>query len=111
MKKQLNPVAEEILRTLAKFPDGAGIEDIKLNNSDIPLRTLQRWVANLSEQGTIIVSGKARATIYKLAVGEATSQSSVTEGETLIPLSAAGEHVRGRVTAPIQKRTLVGYNR
>lgn len=111
MKKQLNPVAEEILRILGKFPDGASIEDIKLNNSDIPLRTLQRWLANLSEQGTIIVSGKARATIYKLAVGEATPERAVTGGEALIPLSAAGERVRGLVTAPIQKRMPVGYNR
>jgi hypothetical protein len=96
---------------LARFPDGASIGDIKLSSSDISLRTLQRWLANLSGQGTIIVSGKARATIYKLAVGEATSERAVAEGEALIPLSAAGEHVRGLVTAPIQKRMPVGYNK
>lgn len=110
MKKEAKSIAGEILAILARFPEGAGIEDISLN-SPTPRRTLQRWLEKLAMDGTIDVSGKARATIYKLALAEAKPENSVTADETLIPLSLPGIYVRTRVTAPIQGRALVGYNR
>jgi Fic family protein len=112
MANKLKPIPDKILSILAKFPDGASIDGIRLSyDPNIQLRTLQRWLARLSEQGTITISGKARATIYKLAVTEATPERAAAKEETLIPLSEAGERIRDLVTAPIQKRTPVGYRR
>ena len=112
MTKQSKAVVDEILFILARFPGGASIEDIRLGyGTDIKLRTLQRRLAKLAEKGTITVSGKARATTYKLGVGEAAPERAVARDETLIPLSEAGERIRALVTAPIQKRKPVGYNR
>jgi hypothetical protein len=111
MKKEVKPIEGEILAILAKFPEGAGIEDISLNSPDTPRRTLQRWLEKLATEGIIHVSGKARATIYKLAIAEAKPENAVAADEALIPLSLPGEFVRSRVTTPIQGRTLVGYNR
>lgn len=111
MKKGVKSAAGEILTILARFPEGAGIEDISLNCPDTPRRTLQRWLEKLAMEGAIDVSGKARATIYKLAIAEAKPENAVAADEALIPLSLPGEFVRSRVTAPIQGRTLVGYNR
>ena len=111
MKKDVKPIAGEILAILARFPEGAGIEDISLNSPDTPRRTLQRWLEKLATEGIIDVSGKARATIYKLAIAEPKPENTVAADEVLIPLSLPGEFVRSRVTAPIQGRTLVGYNR
>jgi Fic family protein len=112
MATNLKPTPSEILSILARFPDGAGIEDIILAyDSKVQIRTLQRWLAKFLAEGEITVSGKARATIYKLAIAEAKPESAVAADETLIPLSLPGEYVRSRVTAPIQGRNLVGYNR
>jgi hypothetical protein len=111
MKKEVKPKAESILAILARFPEGAGIEDISLNSPDTPRRTLQRWLEKLAIEGTIDVSGKARATIYKLAIAEKPERAAAAAAETAIPLSLPGEYVRTRVTAPIQGRSLVGYNR
>jgi Fic family protein len=111
MKKEVKPIAGDILAILARFPEGAGIEDISLNSPDTPRRTLQRWLEKLATEGIIDVSGKARATIYKLTIAEAKPENAVAADEALIPLSLPGEFVRSRVTAPIQGRTLVGYNR
>jgi hypothetical protein len=111
MKKEVKSIADEILAILARFPEGAGIEDISLNSPDTPRRTLQRWLEKLAMERAIDVSGKARATIYKLAIAEAKPEGAVAADETLIPLSLPGEYVRTRVAAPIQGRTLVGYNR
>jgi hypothetical protein len=109
MAKKSEPIADEILSILAKFPDGASIEDIVINYPDVQIRTLQRRLAKLSEQGTILVAGKARATIYKLAVN---GEASVTpENESLIPLSEAGKRIRSLITAAIQQRTPIGYQR
>lgn len=112
MATNLKPTASEILSILARFPEGAGIEDIAIGyDSKVQPRTLQRWLAKLLTEGTVTVSGKARATIYKLAIAEAKPESVAAADDTLIPLSLPGEYVRTRVTAPIQGRTLVGYNR
>lgn len=46
MKKEVKPIAGDILAILAKFSEGAGIEDISLNSPDTPRRTLQRWLEN-----------------------------------------------------------------
>ena len=77
MKKDVKPIAGEILAILARFPEGAGIEDISLNSPDTPRRTLQRWLEKLATEGIIDVSGKARATIYKLAIAEAKPENAV----------------------------------
>jgi len=110
MEKQSKPTPAEVLSILARFPNGAGAEDIIQGyNSEIQSRTLQRWLAKFLEQGVITVSGKARATVYKLVVHNGPAE--VAEKEKLIPLSEKGGQIRALVTAPIQKRKPVGYQR
>ena len=114
MANKVKIVPEEILSILAKFPDGANIDDVRLNyQPETQTRTLQRWLAKLSNQGAIIISGKARATVYKLAINKFLPEVAVaaTEQISLIPLSHAGKQVRELVTAPIQKRKPIGYQR
>lgn len=96
---------------LKNFPNGAKIDEIRLaHNSEINIRTLQRRLAKLSEQSAIIISGNARATLYKPAVNRVAS-AEVTRPAILIPISKESEQVRSLVTAPIQQRKPIGYQR
>jgi len=112
MKKVIaNPVQDDILMVLKKFPDGAGIDEIRLEyNPEMSNRTLQRRLRKLFEQSRITISGNARATIYKLLSGE-NETVSTPDSSTLIPLSTKSIQLRKLVTAPIQARTPVGYQR
>lgn len=106
-----NSNEHEILLTLGKFPHGAGIDEIRTAyNPEINIRTLQRRLGKLSEQGKIIISGNARATVYKL-VTNVNEAERVPEQVTLIPLSDKSLELRSLVNGPIQARKPVGYNR
>lgn len=108
---------KELLWVLAMFPNGVSMDDILLKAPGLSVRTLQRRLAKLSEQRKITISGKARARVYQLvvhnepvavAVEAAAAKPEVTK--SLIPLSAAGVHVRAMVTAPIQQGKPVGID-
>lgn len=107
---------EVILDAVGRFPDGASIEDIAASLATrLPRRTLQRRLAQLTQQRRLIPSGRARGTRYRVPrVARATGV--IVGGATLfgrggIPLSAAGEAIQQAVRAPIQNRNPVGYNR
>ena len=99
---------KEILAVLNKFQNGASIDEIRLAyNPEINIRTLQRRLAKLAEHGVIIISGNARATIYKLTTNTTDTLPKTT---FLIPLTEESIRIRTLVTAPIiQKRKPVGY--
>ncbi|MFV8342037.1 hypothetical protein [Flavobacterium sp. XS2P39] len=106
------PQNDEILSILKNFPNGANIDEIRLaHNSEIKIRTLQRRLAKLSEQSAIIISGNARATLYKHPAVNRVASAEVTRPAILIPISKESEQVRSLVTALIQQRKPIGYQR
>ena len=106
-----NDQIESILNALARFPEGANIDEIRLAyNPAIHVRTLQRRLGALAEQEKITITGNARATVYKLAAN-APEAVQTEQAEPVIPISAESAQVRTLVTAPIQQRLPVGYQR
>jgi predicted transcriptional regulator len=107
-----NEQTELILEALANFPEGASIDEIRLAyNPAAHIRTLQRRLGKLAEQGKIKISGNARATVYKLTTAIAEAIPAATQAVLAIPISAESSRVRALVTAPIQQRPPVGYQR
>lgn len=101
----------DILMVLSRFQNGASIDEIRLAyNAEINIRTLQRRLAKLAEQRTIVISGNARATVYALATSM-TDLVAVPKTTSLIPLTEESIRIRALVTAPIQKRKPIGYQR
>jgi len=107
-----------VLTTVAGFPEGASVEEIRLAlPQPLPHRTLQRRLALLVKQKKLIVQGRGRASRYRLPTivegrGVATGRAIVEgRGELRIPLSPEGEAVEKLVRAPLQNRRPVGYNR
>src|SRR5690606_24650327 len=76
----------------------------------INIRTLQRRLSKLAVQGDVTISGRARATIYRLSK-KGKDERTAPEPNVLIPLSHRGLELRNLVNAPIQARKPVGYNR
>lgn len=110
---------ETILNAVARFPEGASIEDIRgALGRKIPRRTLQRRLALLVEQKRLKVEGRARGSRYRLppttaeARGIAVGSSTVeARGEVYIPISPEAEVIKKQVRNPIQDRAPAGYNR
>lgn len=110
---------ETILNAVARFPEGASIEDIRgALGGKIPRRTLQRRLALLVEQNRLKVEGRARGSRYRLppttaeARGIAVGSSTVeAHGEVYVPISPEAEVIKKQVRKPIQDRAPVGYNR
>jgi Fic/DOC family len=108
-----------ILTAVARFPEGAQLEDLfgALKNK-VPRRTLQRRLSQLVEGGRLSKEGRARAVRYRLPVGVvgvgavAAGASRVEgHGEVSLRVSREAERIRSAVRAPIQNRRPVGYNR
>ncbi|RYE20117.1 MAG: Fic family protein [Sphingobacteriaceae bacterium] len=105
-------IIKGILDAIRQFPEGANIDEIRLAyDSEINLRTLQRRLKILATEGLITITGHARATVYKLASKNVEAKSVVKLLEPAIPLSEEGSQVRALVTALIQRREPVGYQR
>lgn len=109
---------DKILRAVAGFPEGAGLEEInRALRGELPRRTLQRHLAWLVEQGRLTVAGRARASRYRLPPvhGELSVTVPVPQfeahGETYVPLSSSGREIKAIIRQPIQERRPVGYNR
>lgn len=107
-----------LLEALARFPEGAAIEQIEENLKAPPTRrTLQRWLNELIEQQRVQREGRGRATRYRCgsvvsAAGHATATSSATGfAEILIPLSLEAKELERLVRQPLELREPVGYNR
>lgn len=101
------PQNDEILSILKNFPNGANIDEIRLaHNSEIHIRTLQRRLAKLSEQSAIIISGNARATLYKLPAVTPVASAEVAQLAILIPITKESEQIRSLVTAPYNSANL-----
>ena len=110
---------EAILNEVAKFPEGASVEDIRSAvDRKLPRRTLQRRLAWLVEQNRLAVEGRARGSRYRLPVitveapGVAAGRSRAeARSEVYIPISPEGEPIKKAIREPLQNRQPVGYNR
>ena len=69
-----------------------------------PRRTLQRYLAELVDQGEVVREGKARAIRYKPAT------QLQAEAETF-EVSKSSQNLLVKVTRPISQRRIVGYQR
>lgn len=109
---------EAVLEAIARFPDGASIEQIEENLSAPPSRrTLQRWLNSLIAQERVRREGQGRAVKYlrgKVVRGQGNVVLTITataHAEILIPLSPEAKAVEKQVRQPLVQRTPVGYNR
>jgi hypothetical protein len=116
----LSPQQEAILALLNRHPDGCNSESLRNGLENPPhLRTIQRWLAELTAKRLIATVGKGKATIYRLLspidIQVATLASEVTNAaeayETYIPLSEEGREICFQVRRPRGARTSVGYER
>ena len=100
---------DAILEVVGRFPNGAPFEDIARQIAPTPpRRTLQRRLARLVEQKRLVLEGRARGSLYRLArIGEEPPLVS----EDYVPISTESETIKRSVREPIQKRDPVGYNR
>jgi hypothetical protein len=104
----------ELQNVLAKFPDGASIDAIRSQyGQPIGLRTLQRRLATLQEQGLATTSGQTRSTTYHLVrpkVEIPTEPAAAQPEGEVVPLSAFGRGVQRLIQQPVASRPPVSYN-
>lgn len=106
---------DEVIEAIARFPDGARIEQIEATLTAPPnRRTLQRWLNSLIAQERIRREGQGRAVKYLRGKGVSAQGNTVTKAtahaEILIPLSPEAKEVAQQVRQPLMQRTPVGYN-
>lgn len=109
---------ESVLAAIARFPDGASIEQIEEHLSAPPnRRTLQRWLNNLIDQERVRREGQGRAVKYlrgKVVSAQVNivARATVTaQAEILIPLSPEAKEVEQQVWQALMLRKPAGYNR
>lgn len=102
MARKVDPtIAEEVVRAIEKYADGATIEQLE-SVVEVPRRTLQRRLAELVSAGRIRATGRARQRRYHIArVVEARPEE--------LGVSSAGQEVRALVQRPLIQRAPVGY--
>lgn len=105
---------KSIVETLASFPDGATLDDLR-EKLPLPLekRTLQRRLKELKEKKLVLVLGSTRATRYYINSLAQTSPmvKEDDDQEGAIPMSENGRRILALVSLPESKRSSVGYNR
>ena len=109
---------EEIRQLLLQYPDGLTSTAISAALRNPPhQRTVQRWLSELVANGTVAVSGRARATVYQLAAPVGTSSALLSKPSASfdatdgIPLSEHGREICAYVRHPRTGRTPIGYDR
>ena len=118
MPKQITPQElQTVLDAVASHPAGASVDQIGTTlDQPISRRTLQRRLAMLVEQGSLLSVGKGRGVLYRMPVKPYPTQQSrrplvIAEDDFYPPLSADGMKVRNAIRKPIQQRKPVGYRR
>ncbi|SFW58022.1 Fic family protein [Chitinophaga sancti] len=99
-----------IRKTLEQFKDGASLEMIKnALDIDIEIRTLQRRLDRLIDEGIIATSGKTKARLYRLISSQSAVKQNTGETHTTIPLSEGGKEIQEIISRPTHMRFPVGY--
>lgn len=107
-KKELDALVEIISR----FSNGASLGEI-LKELHIPIarRNVQNRLAFLVKNGCILAEGNARSRRYKILPEKNDSTVKREIKNTVIPLSNASIEIQKKVTAAVQMREYVNYNR
>ncbi len=112
-KVQLQRELEAIFGVLEDFPEGAGIENIRQSiGLPIELRTLQRRLALLVNEGKIRSEGSTNNTRYFLVKTEKVDAiiSSALQTDDGLTLSKKSEALLAAMRLPSSQRKAVGYN-
>ncbi len=103
---------EAIKNIVRQFKDGASIEEINVASGlNMELRTLQRRLEKLTDQGIIIKSGKTRATRYHLVDDVLDRNDKTQSDKDLLPLTNESRKILRMTSRPGQHRKPVGYHR
>ena len=100
---------DAIVRVAAAYPHSvrAGAIRDQLPH-EMPARMLQRRLALLVKQKRLVAEGRAKGRRYRVPSHDAVTPS---EKEIYPDVSSEAKAIRGKVRAPIQQRTPVGYRR
>lgn len=106
----------QLLQLVAEHPEGIDSESLLQElGGALQLRTLQRRLSGLVEQGCIRVQGQARAVRYFPAgpriasTADAPAVARADDMEAYVPLSAEGADIKAYVRQPRHLRRPVGY--
>lgn len=107
---------EMLLQAVASLPEGAALEQLvaAVGPLAISRNTVIRRLQEMVEAGTLIKTGKSRATRYLLPGRPAPApdrQLPHFPNAAELPLSKGGRDVRRLITRPVNARTPVGYQR
>jgi Fic family protein len=109
---------QAIIAAVAHRPGGVNAREIAEALGDkLPFRTLQYRLKFLVNDGRLAKDGEGRWVTYRLPAVEgrgalmARPAQSEGQGEAAIPVSPAGEDIRGYLRQPATARKPVGYNR
>jgi Fic family protein len=98
----------DLQAALARFTEGSTIAEIHSAIGErVTVRSLQRWLADLKQQGLVKTTGKGRAIRYHLSPKTA---KVVTHAESIVPLSLPAKETLNYVQQPLGRRLKSGYN-
>lgn len=106
-----------IVDVIAQYPEGIGMEElVRVMDTGMPRRTLQRRLAALLEQKLIVSEGVGRGLRYRylsqingvITTGQASGSSQLTV-EMYIPISTEGEEIKIYIRQPRHQRKPVSY--
>lgn len=109
---------QHILEALRSHPDGVGLGELHASVPGMSRRTLQRRLAALVDDGTILKRGVGRGTRYLPLDRQETPRPArlgaaepPAAAEPYVPLSGEGEEILRYVRSPRTARQPVGYER
>lgn len=108
MARKPPPILDTVAAAVAATPEGMGIEALQAAFPEVPRRSLQRHLAQLTAQGRLLAEGSARARKYRAAPAVA---EAATVAGPVIPVSAAGQQILAALRRPLAQRRPVGYRR
>ena len=100
---RLTPTQEldQLALLIARHPEGIDSESLlRQFGGALQLRTLQRRLAGLVEQGLISVQGQARAVRYfpaEQGIASTVTAALTDEAEAYVPVSAEGAYIKAYV--------------
>lgn len=101
---------------IGKSPNGASIEDILHGGGlDLELRTLQRRLKKLKEEGEIYTTGGSKSTRYHISysdnlVRESEQEKLIRPKKEEFSISQEGKKIISYLLKPVSERKKVGYN-
>lgn len=111
MARKSNEKFENLANAIANYPSGITIEELE-NLLSEPKRTLQYQLSKLIEKGICRREGRGKNSKYFAnQVFESDHSSEQLEKSFIIPLSKEGQELRRLVSAPIELRSHVSYQR